>query len=437
MRLHSPLNLIYIALLVGLGFAGGWWTKGWDSTPATDTGYSAPARDLSQALPERLSTEKATKTVTEIVTETQTQRDIRAAPAPRPTETAGKNTPDAPPDINSREAFRALLEAQAFREAMNLYVETERRSSNDAAELKGLAMSYLQNAQREKDHSALTGLVDAFLGRYYNDLDVLLLLADYHRKSGYLAEAASSYQLAFTYAFGQAEQQQVALAFRHFVQEADQLLAEKNQLQQLITFYETLGSLGLTQPHYQLRLAELHLSLGEVAYARNLLTRLTREPAVAAQANALLEKARSGHVAAAEQAESGRQQTTDSVALAVAGSHYHLPLRVNNAADVQLIIDTGATTTTLSRSAFDTLNAQTQLTELGPQLFNTASGVAKGILYRAATVQLGGHRLADVHIAVLEFDMPPGVDGLLGMNVLRNFRFQVEQDEQRLYLQLR
>jgi hypothetical protein len=42
--------------------------------------------------------------------------------------------------------------------------------------------------------------------------------------------------------------------------------------------------------------------------------------------------------------------------------------------------------------------------------------------------------LNDAQIAVLDFKMPEGVDGLLGMNVLEHFRFHIDQEKQLLYL---
>ena len=40
----------------------------------------------------------------------------------------------------------------------------------------------------------------------------------------------------------------------------------------------------------------------------------------------------------------------------------------------------------------------------------------------------------NTQIAVLEFDMNQGVDGLLGMNVLGQFRFQIDQENTQLLL---
>ncbi len=420
-----------ILLLLCLGFTAGWWLRGVNlqspaaaNGPTFENGWAhedapalrySPHENRPDALPDKpQATQRAALPALDI------------KPAPTPPEPTAVTEP-----VNVAQEFRALLQAQSFDAAMNLYAATERRSSAEALELKSQVKAVLETHLRDGNGRAFTGLVDAFLSRYYDDIDILLLLARYHLASDYAAEAARTFQLAFTYAFSQAEQRQVNHAFHSFVADTDALLANQNRWSQLISFYENLELLDLTQPQFQLRQAELYIAHGEPLYGHQLLQRLAGVPSVAAQATALMEDA------SASPTPSRDSEPRDAVALETVGSHYHLPLQLNGTAPVRLIIDTGATTTTLSKTAFEAIRDHSGFTELGPQMFNTASGVAKGMVYRAEQVQLGHQLLSDIHIAVLDFGMPPEVDGLLGMNVLRHFRFQVDQDERMLYLRQR
>lgn len=175
---------------------------------------------------------------------------------------------------------------------------------------------------------------------------------------------------------------------------------------------------------------------GDPRYGRELLERLTGNSVVGAQASALLEGAQPTSVPA--QAPKSRYPTsTDVIALEALGSHYHLALGLSDNLNVRLVIDTGASVTTLSRDSFEAIRHRGRFTELGPQVFNTAGGVSRGTMYRVDTLRLGKQVLSDVPIAVLDFDMPNGIDGLLGMNVLRHFRFQVDQDREELHLEPR
>ncbi len=49
-------------------------------------------------------------------------------------------------------------------------------------------------------------------------------------------------------------------------------------------------------------------------------------------------------------------------------------------------------------------------------------------------LQFGEYVLTDVRVAVQAADFGGDVEGLLGMNVLRQFRFQIDQDNHRLLL---
>lgn len=408
-------------LLVGCGVTAGWWLRGLDQPNQRDQPVvaAAPTPAQGNALPPAPVLASSAPPRQQAVPAPSTSAPSTSAPSPQ-----GHN------DADDVQRFRQLLESGAFAAAMNLFAEVYRRDLAQATELKAIVMAQLETFLDQRNAPALSGLVDAFLSRFYDDLDVLLLLARHQLQSDYLAEAAHTFQLAYTYAYTGEAQQQVQRAFAQFVQDVDQLLSRQTRWRDLLEFYETLELLDLTQPELQLRQAELYLARGEPEYGRALLRRLTAQPAVAARAQALLDGAQPA-------AQPQQPAAKDAIALRMHGSHYHLPLRLNDRENVQLIIDTGATTTTLARRSFERLTDTRGVTELGPQVFNTANGVAQGTMYRVDSVQLGGQRLSDVHIAVLDFDAPSEIDGLLGMNILRNFRFQVDQDEQTLYLQPR
>jgi clan AA aspartic protease (TIGR02281 family) len=101
---------------------------------------------------------------------------------------------------------------------------------------------------------------------------------------------------------------------------------------------------------------------------------------------------------------------------------------------VALLIDTGASMTTLSQAAFHALSTKHTFNLMGQRMFSTANGIAKGDIYRVERLKLGKFTLNGSQLAVLNFTMPAGVDGLLGMNVLAQFRFHIDQEKQLLYL---
>jgi clan AA aspartic protease (TIGR02281 family) len=109
---------------------------------------------------------------------------------------------------------------------------------------------------------------------------------------------------------------------------------------------------------------------------------------------------------------------------------------MNRDDQLNLIIDTGASMTTLTSESFARIN-HAGFRYIGSRLFNTANGLTQGKVYRVESISLGEISIENLEIAVLDYGSAEGVDGLLGMNVLRNFRFEIDQDKELLYLRPR
>ncbi len=67
---------------------------------------------------------------------------------------------------------------------------------------------------------------------------------------------------------------------------------------------------------------------------------------------------------------------------------------------------------------------------------NTAGGQVQADVYQFAQVQLGPYRLSEVEFAALPLANLSG-DGLLGMNILQRFSFNIDTDAKILGLTLK
>ncbi len=84
---------------------------------------------------------------------------------------------------------------------------------------------------------------------------------------------------------------------------------------------------------------------------------------------------------------------------------------------LRLLIDTGASMTSLSVQALEKLNAQ----RLGHRLeVRTANSSLEADVYRVFDLQVGDVSIGDIDVLALP-DLPPGLNGLLGMDVLDRF----------------
>jgi len=413
MRSFSLPQFIYPAVLLSAGLALGWWLA--DRPPAEETKG-----------PELAQTQTANP---------QREQGPEAGSRPPHKPQAEGSQAETETETDSLERFRALLKAQAFQPALDLYQRTERLRPWSVPSFKELLLETMEAYLRSGQSETLTRLVEAFLARYYDDLDVLLILARQQTQSGYYLEAVQSFQLAHNYALARpGEQPKLEEALNRFVHRVDQHLASQHDWPSLLHFYHRLQHLGLARPEHRLRQAELQLHRGDPDIGRRVLQRLARDPSLAARATALLEQ---NQVPVSPPPSPERQGFEDSIPLGLAGGHFHLPVHFNNNREFNLIIDTGASLTALSRDSFDQLGADSRFTPLGHQLFNTAGGPVQGQIYQVEQVRLGRQQLTDVRIAVLDFELPDNLDGLLGMNLLRHFRFEVDQERQQLHLQPR
>ncbi|ARN74576.1 retropepsin-like aspartic protease [Oceanicoccus sagamiensis] len=340
--------------------------------------------------------------------------------------------PGAKPQPKQQQAvapsFNALLVARAFDEAIEVYDETVAIDEVRAAQYRQTLLKYLRLRLDNNDAPALMALIDLYLSRYYDDIEVLLVLAEFQRRQGYVDEAARVFQLAFTYAFQPAQKQRVSDSFISFVNAVDGALSQQQRWLELQAFYELLASIDLSGPGYSWRLANLYVQSGDRVAAYDLLLQLQENGFYVDETNrllVLLEQDQAGDYTAAAR---------DSIALVKKGNHYLVQVMLNKTTEATLMIDTGASVTSLSADSFAALSQYTPLHYVGSRLFNTANGVTQGDVYSAASLSLGNQELSDINIAVLDFQSSPGVDGLLGMNVLQNFRFEIDQDKQQLLL---
>ncbi len=323
--------------------------------------------------------------------------------------------------------FNKLLGAHRYDEAMDLY--QQQYNEQVIFELKGVVLDHLQRLLSAQDQNNFSELANLFLAVYYDDIDVLLLLAHFNNINGLYMEAINIYQLSNSYAYSNVQQQKVLASFNQFVESIDRFYTEKEDWFSLINLYTHIDAVGLLTSHYQYRQAIIHHKSGDNFSAIEQLKQLEDDSLVGGQAMEALEKLTGSNIQ-----PNNPWQGAERVALQQRGNQYLVDLGINRRDNVTLLIDTGASMTTLSRSSFLSLNSNNQAVKVGQRLFQTANGVVKGAVYSMPQLTIGSFAMRNVQVAVLDFTMSSGVDGLLGMNVLGQFRFQIDQDNTSLYL---
>lgn len=363
------------AALLLAGVAGGWWLHGTTYTagPAPELFVDpGPMAEVSVLVPAEVPTSRGNGyTRTTPVVETP-----------------------VPP---TAAAFRQLLKQRDFEQALAYYEQALLLDDRYQGLLKPVLEHYLQTCLQQCHDGVFVDLVELWLGTYYQDIAVLLLLAEHQRAQGLPEVAAGTLKMAATYAMQAGQQEQVDAAVQRLVQATDTLLSRQQRWIELLGFYEYLEAIDLGQRDF-----------------------LQRQAAVSQQ---LVEPDNGG----------GAQQ---SIPLDRRGDHFLVAIELNDADLVTLMIDTGASVTTLTSTSFSLLSSS-DYEYRGSHVFNTANGLAPGEVYRTGSIRLGDSRIEDVDVAVLDYRPSEGVDGVLGMNVLRNYRFEIDQDRELLLLRPR
>jgi clan AA aspartic protease (TIGR02281 family) len=326
---------------------------------------------------------------------------------------------------NALAQFKQQLSDHNYPAAVNTYQISLNTGDARKLGLKPILMAHLWMLISSSSEDHFTELTEHYLSVFYDDVDVLLSLAEFNRSIGFLAEAAAVHHLVKSYAYTNRDTLKVEAAIDDFIRQIHANLVAAGDLFGLTNIYEQMRSLNLPRPIHRLGQAQIYLQTGNLITARDILVELTNEPSVSIAAEKIMLEHQQQFASSNSNKIALQNDYSDQIALVSRGNQYWADLEIEDNV-VTLLIDTGASMTTLSRQAFQALPNTNNFDLMGQRMFNTANGITKGNIYRVDRLALGRFTLNNAQIAVLDFKMPEGVDGLLGMNVLQHFRFHID-----------
>ncbi len=120
----------------------------------------------------------------------------------------------------------------------------------------------------------------------------------------------------------------------------------------------------------------------------------------------------------------------------IVGNQVLVPVTLGyNGSRVQttLLLDTGATVTTIDSNIVEGLNLDRSKTRSMSGRV-AGGGTVSGRIARIDYIEVGPHRISDFVIAVIPHDGPQeNHDGLLGMNFLRNYQYRIDFENQQIH----
>ena len=314
--------------------------------------------------------------------------------------------------------FRQDLENRDYLSAMSSLADTQVTSPPTTSTLKALYIEHIQQllAQPQSNNERINNAIETYLSDFYDDTEVLLLLAKQHAYMNNFYDMLNTIQLSASYAYTNEQRKIIEAAYSAFILYTDKRLSEQKQWQALIDVYLHSENTGLLQEQDILRLVELHMKQGDTYLALDYAEELAGKAQWETQLATLLPEPQT------------EKQVTNrtSISLQKIADQFVITTQLSGN-DTNLLIDTGASVTTVSKEYFKSIQRRSRFSYQQKQTFLTANGETTGEIYTVDTFQIGEHRLNDIEIAVIDFPTSQHSSGLLGMNVLRNFKFEIDQ----------
>jgi predicted aspartyl protease len=123
-------------------------------------------------------------------------------------------------------------------------------------------------------------------------------------------------------------------------------------------------------------------------------------------------------------------RNTITVAVEMNGSWIIVPVTFNGTIKAYLQLDTGASSTLVSRRIANSL----ALTPLGVRRGVTVSGPITLPVARVGSLNVGGAEIRDLVVAIHEFSPDARIEGLLGLDFLKNFHVSLDARRKLLIL---
>jgi clan AA aspartic protease (TIGR02281 family) len=351
-----------------------------------------------------------------------------------PTESASIQTAPLQEPKSSLEKFQILLANdqydEAFRKYDAIHLEHDEFIGN---QYKSMIVTRAHNLIGADQNQAAQRLLKLMLQTNYRDVDLLLALAEsYRHQKNHEALIQTLYE-----ARANAYRTENLAAIEHQIRAAvanytEQLSSQDNQ-PGLLQLYQMLTGIEPSYSPYFLQLAKIQMVLDQTDEATQSLELIRHDPDMATQAVQLLGKIERQSNVTSEDISDTASGVEDIIPLTRTGGHFQVDAYLNDAGPVTLLIDTGASITAIKPNVLSSLG----IASSGPttsRVFNTANGRVQAQIIALRRLTLGNQLIEPINIAVMELDGAPGIDGLLGMNALRNFRFFIDQDRNVLVL---
>lgn len=314
-------------------------------------------------------------------------------------------------------------------------------SSDEPIEIK-----QLYEFLREENWPALTVAVRAFLKSSPDNIDAQLIEAELIARTEPLSIALVHYYSLLDLALNAEQRKVITQKIDQLFENATEQLRFDRAWNLLAELLEPLVQIAPDERRYLILLAEAYAQQINAVMMENALAGLERDdPAIESIRSILLRKQSSDddsedpEIAASEGFDSdSNSRNVTRIQLERLGNQYTVETGIDGR-PVRLMIDTGASTTAITTRAWSRLSGRIASQFIGVFKVNTAAGFIEAPMFKVKSFTMGSLSFDDISVMIIPSRMM-GDDprltpqGLLGMNILSNYNFQIDQQSAQLLL---
>lgn len=304
-----------------------------------------------------------------------------------------------------------LLSEGKFYDALMFYLD-----NNSGKNMKKM-QAYLANLASSNPKLALE-YMQAFLDDVpYSDMLSLMIKIHINQGSllkaiGLIKQAKENYSSEFAVKRLSVQLKEISIRY------IEELVTRKEHAS-LIAFLEEMSEYEPIDTFYAYRLSELYMDLGKVSEASMLLEELRYDDTYAQKAQVLLKSIE-------EEGENDKNYKY-AIPLQKYGKHFTVNV-ILDGSTFTLMLDTGATFILIDEDKAPMLKILRD-----DLIMHTVGGDVAAKLREASSMRVGNLELSNIKISTAAFKSND-IDGLLGMNFFRQFKFFIDQNQAILYL---
>ena len=311
-------------------------------------------------------------------------------------------------------------------------------SSELSAESRSTLLAEAENLLKQERFTELRLLLRDYLQQQPLDMNFLLLEAQLIVKTELLSDAIAHYYSLTKLPMTAVESRQIQDSIEQLSSDTISQLQRAYSWDTLAIFVEPLLQFEPQNRLYILALAEAYAQQNQFNLMENILASIDFDDPAAQRIRQLAYHSDKEHSEQNQMPTANgllaNNQLRTAVALHKAGEHY-IVNGLLSSNKIALLIDTGASITAISRDYFNTLPNQHKSHFIGRFSVNTAAGKLLAPMYQFSELRLNHAQVNNISVIVLPARSLENVDGLLGMNFLREFDFKIDQRQSELLLQ--